>query len=198
MSLLGIASSLMFPTVRDIAITQLAQYTLQDPILKLIAAKKYGLDDWLVSAFNALAQRDEPLNPADVQRLYALGKAEDVMDLILKIAAIRERFSTSTTAAGCASCRPCASHSVLKCVADCTLSVSRATYDFTPHIHELLGYRDGTAPSPVNAPSDLEFTRLEALRSNHAADKRRRQKEEEVEVDKEKLQQADAIQQRQA
>jgi hypothetical protein len=74
------------------SIDALASYADQDPVLKIFAALKYDIPGWLVPGVNALAQRDQALTSLDVARFKLIGDADVVMDLVLKIARVRESF----------------------------------------------------------------------------------------------------------
>jgi hypothetical protein len=123
MSVLKLSTLWDFPSVRHMAINSLSSFTLEDPILKIVASQMYSIHDWLVPAVNALAQREQPLTLADVSRLKVLGDADVVMDLVLKIAHVRESASTSGIASGAAS--------------------KRQAYDFTPAILATFGLDTG-------------------------------------------------------
>jgi hypothetical protein len=123
MSALKLSTLWDFPSVRHMAITSLSSFTLEDPILKIVASQMYSIHDWLVPAVNALAQREQPLTLADVSRLKVLGDADVVMDLVLKIAHVRESVSTSGIASEAAS--------------------KRRTCDFTPAILATFGLDTG-------------------------------------------------------
>jgi hypothetical protein len=92
MSILTLSTLWKFESVRVTSIDALASYADQDPVLKICAALKYDVPGWLVPGVNALAQRDEALTSLDVARFKLIGDADVVMDLVLKIARVRESF----------------------------------------------------------------------------------------------------------
>jgi hypothetical protein len=69
---------------------KLATFASDDPILKVILAKKYNVPDWFMPSLTALAQRDEPLGYVDFERLREIGSTEYAVDFLLRIARVRE------------------------------------------------------------------------------------------------------------
>jgi hypothetical protein len=92
MSILTLSTLWNFESVRVTTIDALASYADEDPVLKIFAALKYDIPGWLVPGVNALAQRDQALTSLDVDRFKLIGDADVVMDLVLKIARVRESF----------------------------------------------------------------------------------------------------------
>jgi hypothetical protein len=93
-SVLKLATTWNFRDIRKTAIRQLDNHAQDDPILRLIVSRQFKISKWLVPAVNALARRGEPLNHEDIRRLEVLGDLRDtVLDLVLKIASVRERFT---------------------------------------------------------------------------------------------------------
>jgi hypothetical protein len=159
-ALLHIATGLEFPTVRAAAIEQLLSYADSDHVLKIIAVKKFEIQDWLIPGVDALAGRDFSLNQEDARCLSALGNAKEVMDLVLRITMIRERFvahpharpsfsSYHPSNTACVKCHPRRYHQVsTPCVGHVAV---RSTYDFGPHICEVFGSPgDRVTPAQVN------------------------------------------------
>jgi hypothetical protein len=94
MSVLKLATTWNFRDIRKTATRQLDSHAQDDPILRLIVSKQLKISKWLVPAVNALARRSEPLNREDIRRLEVLGDLRNiVLDLVLKIASVRERFT---------------------------------------------------------------------------------------------------------
>jgi hypothetical protein len=92
-SVLKLATAWSFRDIRKTAITQLATYAQDDPILRFIVSKQYKIRKWLVPAVNALAQRPKRLDSVDFRRLQVLGDTDTVVDLMLKIGGVRECFT---------------------------------------------------------------------------------------------------------
>jgi hypothetical protein len=94
MSVLKLSTEWQFHSVRQSMIEELLPYTQDDPVLKIIAAKKYDILEWLVPGVNALAQREDALSEPDVQRFQlSLDNTPQVMKLVLNIAKVRESWS---------------------------------------------------------------------------------------------------------
>jgi hypothetical protein len=152
MSILKLSTEWQFHSVRQSMIEELLLHTRDDPILRIIAAKKYGVLDWLVPAINALAQRDEALDEVDVQRFQAaLDEPLDVMRLVINIAKVRETLFDQPTAAKprhswplsaaspCVTWHPCHYHGTVTQCAGLTGHVgSRSKHNFTAAICTIL------------------------------------------------------------
>jgi hypothetical protein len=98
MSVLKLASVWGFHVVKEVALQKLAPMALDDPILKIIIAKKYDVPAWFIPGVNALAQRKDPLTFADACRFKELGSADFVLDFSLKISSIRDYMSADPPA----------------------------------------------------------------------------------------------------
>ncbi|KIJ63372.1 hypothetical protein HYDPIDRAFT_29621 [Hydnomerulius pinastri MD-312] len=83
-SVLKLATLWDFDGVRKTAINALAVLPLS-PVDKIVLATEYHIQDWLVPAINAMAQRPEPIGLEDVNRLG--------LDFALKIASVREHLA---------------------------------------------------------------------------------------------------------
>lgn len=148
-----------FHSVRTTAIEKLADFASNDPVLKVILAKKYDVSQWFVPAMEQLAQRDEPLTFADAMRFEELGSSEFVLDFSLKIAAVRESAAGSRPKNGGSSMSSyyCGAHGVHHCGQCTTYNItggtSRASFDFANRICEVFSCnRDG---SPKSDASDI-------------------------------------------
>jgi hypothetical protein len=91
-SVLKLATIWNFSAVRKIAIRNLDTNANDDPILRLIISKQYRVRQWLVPAVTALAARPDRMGLDDVRRLEVLGDRDMVLDLVLKIAGVREVY----------------------------------------------------------------------------------------------------------
>jgi hypothetical protein len=176
---LKLATLWNFAFVRAWSIDALAPYANDDPILKIVVAQKHRVIEWLVPGLNALARREQALTPADVARMKALGNADVVMDLVLKIAYVRESFVSwsslpsntpipdFTTRISCFNYHPCHHHRVsTKCAGLNNKSdrpIRRGDHDFTNHICETFNLQlDGQ--STVVAQEDEEAATTERAR----------------------------------
>jgi hypothetical protein len=90
LSVLKLATVWDFRAARSIAIRNLDTYASGDPILRLIISKQFRILKWFVPAIDAIARRPERLGLEDVRRLEVLGDRDTVLDLVLKIAGVRE------------------------------------------------------------------------------------------------------------
>jgi hypothetical protein len=99
-SVLKLSTTWNFRDIRKTAIRQLDDHARDDPILRLIVSRQFKISKWLIPAVNALARRVEPINHEDIRRLEVLGDLRStVLDLVLKIASVRERFTGLQTQA---------------------------------------------------------------------------------------------------
>ncbi|KAH7916587.1 hypothetical protein BJ138DRAFT_289051 [Hygrophoropsis aurantiaca] len=85
-SVLRLSTMWGFDNARDQAIKSIGAMTM-DPVDKISLAKDYDVDEWLVPAIHDLVKRKEPIGVKDVEKLG--------LDLALKVAAIRERLTTT-------------------------------------------------------------------------------------------------------
>jgi hypothetical protein len=137
MSVLKLSTIWGFHAVRSTAIENLSAFATDDPVLKVIVAKKYSVVDWLVPALNALAQRNEPLGYADFERFKDIGTVDYVVDFLLRLAQVREKI-TST--------QYCSYHASYTC--SCyTRTLNRSGHDFTASIRDVFA-SDITASNP--------------------------------------------------
>ncbi|KAF8833800.1 hypothetical protein BDN67DRAFT_873446, partial [Paxillus ammoniavirescens] len=81
-SALKLASLWDFDGVREKAIEALEALDIT-PVDKLALAMQYNIEQWMIPAINAIAQRPEPIGVEDVDRLG--------LDVALKIALVREQ-----------------------------------------------------------------------------------------------------------
>jgi hypothetical protein len=96
MSVLKLSTLWNFTSVRASAIESLDPYAYEDPVLKVIAARKFDVREWLVPGVVALSRRQDSLTLADTDRFVeALGDTRAVMHLVLNIAKVRESFAAS-------------------------------------------------------------------------------------------------------
>jgi hypothetical protein len=132
MSVLKLATAWNFRDIRKTATRRLQHYAKDDPILRLIVSKQFKVLKWLVPAINALAQRAEPLGREDIHRLELLGDLPSVvLDLVLKIASVRERFT------GFQKYHHDAFDNMRAVGKVDVTSAGRAQFDFTPSILEI-------------------------------------------------------------
>jgi hypothetical protein len=101
-SVLKLSTIYGFHSVRATTIENLTSFAADDPILKVVVAKKYDVPNWLATGLNALAQRDEPLGFPDFERLQDIGDTTYVIDFLLRIAHIGESYSAPTANQGTA------------------------------------------------------------------------------------------------
>lgn len=80
-SVLKLSTMWDFVTIREFAIAKIAPL-LVDAVDKVVLARDYHVDEWLLPGLNSLAQRVEPLSLGDYKRLGA--------ETAVEIAAIRE------------------------------------------------------------------------------------------------------------
>ena len=80
-----------FETLRGLAISTLSGLFSQpsfssdlDPVERACLARDYHVDEWLLPALNALAQREEPLTVEEGMRLG--------WELAMQVASVRESF----------------------------------------------------------------------------------------------------------
>jgi hypothetical protein len=93
MSVLKLSTEWRFHSVRQSMIEELLPYTQDDPVLKIIAARKYDISEWLVPGVNALAQREDALSESDAQRFQdTFDDTLEVMKLVLNIGKVRESW----------------------------------------------------------------------------------------------------------
>jgi hypothetical protein len=153
MSVLKLSTDWQFSSVRKSVIEELLPYTRDDPILKIIAAKKFDILNWLLPGINTLAQRKEPLCNADIQRFQgAFEEPSEVMNLVLNIATVRETWtgqlkvsplqdvSQSPDPASCIMWHLCPYHDVsTQCAGVLGGTSIRADHDFTDAICAVFG-----------------------------------------------------------
>jgi hypothetical protein len=93
MSILKLSTPWDFANVRATAIELLKPYACEDPVLQIIAARKFHVREWLVPGVVAIAQCKRALPLANTNRFEeALGDPRIVLNLVLKIAQVRESF----------------------------------------------------------------------------------------------------------
>jgi hypothetical protein len=81
--------------VRTTAVEELEKYGEDDPILRISVAKKFNIPSWYVPAINKLAQRPEPLDDNDAERLLVLGTHRGVLRFALRLGQVRESLHSS-------------------------------------------------------------------------------------------------------
>jgi hypothetical protein len=84
-------------SVRVTAIKQLEKYGEDDPLLRLIIAKRLNIPHWFVPAMSKLCQRSTPLDHKGLTRLSVLGNPQKVFEFMLKIGQVRESFGQTNT-----------------------------------------------------------------------------------------------------
>jgi hypothetical protein len=97
LSVLKLSSIWGFHAVKNAAVEKLSDFALDDPILKIIVAKKYDVASWFIPGMNMLAQRKDPLTYEEVSRFKELGSMEFVLDFSLKISRVREAAVTCSS-----------------------------------------------------------------------------------------------------
>lgn len=90
-SVLRLSTMWGFETLRDLAISTLSTLfslpsfnSYLDPVERACLARDYHVDDWLLPALNALAQREDPLTVEEAMRLG--------WELAMQVANVRESF----------------------------------------------------------------------------------------------------------
>jgi hypothetical protein len=73
MSVLKLSTIWDFAVIRATAIKTLEMYGKEDPVSRIIVAKKYDIPEWFVPVVNALAKRSETLKEEEMMRLLDLG-----------------------------------------------------------------------------------------------------------------------------
>jgi hypothetical protein len=142
--------------IRQIAIDALEGYGKDDPILRLIVAKRYNIPLWFVPTINALAQRDVPPNAQDCERMHDLGNPVAICKFMLKVAEVRETIDqVPVIPSGCCSMNlmaHCYDHGYpiqrcAKAVVESAAYSQRGSHDFTNAIVRVFDcYPDGFAP----------------------------------------------------
>jgi hypothetical protein len=99
LSVLKLSSIWGFHAVKNTAVEKLSDFALDDPILKIIVAKKYDVASWFIPGMNMLAQRKDPLTYEEVSRFKELGSMDFVLDFALKISRVREAAATGSSPA---------------------------------------------------------------------------------------------------
>jgi hypothetical protein len=93
-SVLKLTTAWQFSSVRETAIKHLSQSQEPDLIEKLILARRFHIDSWLVDTLNQIAKRETPLSAVDAERLVPVVGFEYFM----KIVQVRESTMDSGTA----------------------------------------------------------------------------------------------------
>jgi hypothetical protein len=119
-SVLKLATMWDFEDIRNEAINRVALMT-RDPVEKIVLARTYHVEQWLVPALNDLVRRTEPLS---LEEAVKLG-----WDYTLKIGQVREGFRPHVTL-NSGRCYACGRYS--GCVEQ-----SRTTHDFSSQIRSL-------------------------------------------------------------
>ncbi|KAJ3720794.1 hypothetical protein DFJ43DRAFT_970257, partial [Lentinula guzmanii] len=82
-SVLKLADMWCMDVVKEHAIATMNQISKVDPIDKVVVARKYGVNSWLVPSFDALLRRSQPWDEQDVERLG--------LSTVLKLVELRDR-----------------------------------------------------------------------------------------------------------
>ncbi|KAJ3739171.1 hypothetical protein DFH05DRAFT_1453874 [Lentinula detonsa] len=83
-SVLKLADMWCMDVVKEHAIATMNRISKVDPLDKVVVARKYGVDSWLVPSFNALLRRSKPWDEQDVERLG--------LSTVLKLVELRDRL----------------------------------------------------------------------------------------------------------
>jgi hypothetical protein len=137
-AVLALSTAWVFDSVRKVAIKQLNKARF-DSVDRLVLAVKYHIDEWVVDTMNKIAQREEPLDITDADRLLPVVG----VDYLLKIARVREEAPTNVTTDNSA-CY-CSNHgrpmpSGVSCMD--TGCVQRSQRDFRPVIRRVFGWEE--------------------------------------------------------
>jgi hypothetical protein len=153
-SVLKLSTIWGFHSVKATAMDNLATFANDDPVLKVVVAKKYNIPDWFVSGLNALVQRTEPLAFADFERFKEIGSSDYVVDFFIRVSRVRESY-TSTSQSGYCRYHECA----------CQRSgatTQRSSYDFSASVRDVFAAditslgapsTDGTGSSTSASPN---------------------------------------------
>jgi hypothetical protein len=99
MSALELSSNHQGTSFQQSIMEELAPFVDEDPVLKIVAARKFNVVEWLVPGVGALAQREEALREVDVQHFQAAFASHDeVMKLVLDIVRVQETWSSQQPA----------------------------------------------------------------------------------------------------
>lgn len=117
-SVLALSTMWDFEAARCFAIQRLSMLEL-DPVDRIVLAQTHRVVEWLVPALVQLAQREEPLGASDVKKLG--------VDMVLKMARVRESLAYTRKKAYCLCGRPCGHRHVY----------SRSTRDFSSAVRDV-------------------------------------------------------------
>jgi hypothetical protein len=160
MSVLKLSTVWDFAAIRTTAIKALEMYGKEDPVLRIIIAKKYNIPEWFVPAVNALAQRKEALKEEEMKRLLDLGSMWGVCRFLRMLSEVRESCyeTTSSDSSYCSWEGPpnpsivtpypvCGIHQ--KSLISCEIwsKPYRSEYDFTRNIAVVFGCQEQTPKS---------------------------------------------------
>lgn len=173
MSVLKLSTAWSFEAIRQTAIDELATYGENDPILRLIVAKRFSILPWFIPTVNALARREAPLSSEDYDRLEALGQPQEIFKFMLKIAQVREAHEHPLPSTNCSfnTTPQCYTHQYAHAIPlYCTTALgingnvqfNRTTHDFTQAIHRIFDCEQDPATSAtvsqVPKPSSWDFS----------------------------------------
>jgi hypothetical protein len=112
-SVLNLSSMWQFHAIRATAIKVMGNLSM-DLVDKIVIARRYDISSWLVSALNALVQREKPIDMCEGNRLG--------MGWVLKVAELREGGAALSTPActhcnytGAPRCNSCSSTTFNRC-----------------------------------------------------------------------------------
>jgi hypothetical protein len=137
-AVLALSTAWVLDSVRRLAIKQLNKARF-DSVDKLVLAVKYHIDEWVVDTLNKIAQREEPLDITDADRLLPVVG----IDYLLKIARVREDAPTHATT-GKSTCY-CNNHDRhMRPGVSCTDTgyMQRSQRDFRPVIRRVFGWEE--------------------------------------------------------
>jgi hypothetical protein len=113
---LALSTAWVFHSARKVALKYLKKARI-DPIDRLVLVIKYDIDDWTVDTLNDIAQREDPLDSTDADRLLSVVG----VDYLLKIAQVRETMSTPPPPGAPASSCSCNYHGTLPAGTSCSV-----------------------------------------------------------------------------
>jgi hypothetical protein len=155
MSVLKLSTVWDFAAIRATAIEALEMYGKEDPVLRIMVAKKYDIPEWFVPAVNALAKRSETLKEEEMMRLLDLGSMWGVCKFLRRLSEVRESCYDilSPGSTQCSWVRPanspvftpypkCGIHQ--KSLRSCEVwsKACRSEYDFTRHVAAVFGCQE--------------------------------------------------------
>jgi hypothetical protein len=141
LSVLKLAAAWQLDSARQAALDALRD---AEPAIRIVVARRFDVPEWFTPAVNALAQRQAPLGLDDFIQLRALGTDEGAVELMLKVAEVRESMHIRPAVQhtcltnGKGNCYQHNRHATI-CSVDRLVWPSRADINFTTCIEKVFG-----------------------------------------------------------